>query len=668
MGLQSSGSENEYRGLVMTPQRMAELSVLPLDRWTPEEILWTINVQFGYADETWKKKKIWWSQYAKLYVNQYRKENQPDSLGSKLLFTKFNETYSTFATDDVTVEFEPRSLPDNERVANANIVKDYDWDAFNGTTVWNEWLWDALFFGVGILDVSNYDKKRQLLKPTTQNPFLSWFDPMGVDEETSRFFGRYIYADYYSLLNDSRLDEREVKKMANRGGSMPSQQEAQLLYQEAKTVMLGSQYFTEPLMPTGYFEILNWYMKVAGKTYEVFTDNMRRFLLGWQELKYKDNADGTTALPIVIKRYYKMPRQLVGIGVPDLVEDNHRADVKLKNFMYEGIKIDSTPTFLYNYKALLNPKDLSTREINKNVATIENPSGVASPFPKTNVVSSDTLSFLTMNQNEADGAIGSSKIMRGSLSSVKKSATEIAVAKAKQDLQNATRSKEMADAEKRVWNVWLNRHRHHIGEKGTKFVEILGKSGSQEFMEMKGKQFLPKVDPNIKVVSKLMAEPQKVLARRDMAELLKPIADAGGNVREALRQLLYLIDKRKQDIDNLLPPTPHELRAYEENKMIGEEKVPLIHEADDDLQHIAIHMRAEEGKIKDVHVQAHVFNFLRKNNLPDPNKPKDEKENQPSPEVGKEIPQPGVPVKDQRSSPLEMMTAGQKPNMPAVVK
>ena len=656
------------------------MSVSPLEDWTEAEILWTIGTQFGYADDFIRKKKIWWSQYAKLYVNQYRKENQADSLGSKLLFTKFNETYSSFATDEVQVEFQSRTLDDFEKVANANKIKDYDWDEFNGPGVWNEWLWDALFYGIGILDVSNYDKKRKLLLPSTQNPFIFWFDPMAADEITARFCGRFIYSDYYSLLNDSRLDGEKVKQMGRDGFSTPNQQESQLLYQDTKTVLMGTQYFTEPVMPNGYFEVLNWYLKVAGKTYEVFTDNQRRILLGWQELKYKDN-ENLTDLPFVVRRFYKVPRQFLGIGIPDIVEDDHRADVRLMNYMFAGIKQDSTPSFLFNYKALLNPKDLTTREMGKNVPFIQSPGNEIVPFPKTNVVSSDTIAFLNMIQNRSDSAIGSSKILRGSLASVKKSATEVAVAKAKQDLMNASRSKDMTDSEKRFWYIWLNRNKRFIGPKDEKAIRIIGKRGSEEYLNIKGKDFIPKIDPDIKVVSKLISEPTKVLMRRDMGELLQPIAQAGGNMREAIRQLLYLIDKRKEDIDNLLPPTPHELRAYEENHLIKEEKIALIHENDDDLQHIAIHQRAEDGKMKDIHIQAHVYNFLRKQGLPEAGKEEAEQTGQPAgtpagmpmsgqqgqpPAIGKEIPQEGMPIKGQRSVMAGL--GGMLPKTSATVK
>lgn len=592
------------------------------------------------------KKKKTWTDYTRLYLNQFRKDNQPDSIGSKILFTKFNETYSNFASDQKDIEFDPRSLNDFDKVENLNRVAIYDWDAFAGGDVFNEWLWDALFYSFGILDVSEFDRKNNIIRPKAQNPYLFYIDPLAVLMNQARYCGRFIYSGYYDLINDGRLDETNIKKMAMRSKSGGySERIDQNLDKEAKEILLGNNhYYDEPAQTNGYFEILEWYVKNAGKTYVIWVDPRSWLLLGYEELKYNDADDETysSEFPFIIKNFYKLPRSLMGIGIPDIIEDDHRADVRLKNYMFDGIKIDSIPTFMFNYKALVNPRDLSTREIGKNIATNVTPQGEIVPFPKSGVVNGDTISFGNILENRADLAIGSSRILRASLSDVKKTATEVAVAKSKQDLILASRSKEMNSADKRFWYVWLRRYRQNMSGASKKLVRIVGESGMKELKEFTGKDFVPEVDPDIRVVSSLESEPTKILARRDLGELLPIIQQQGGNVREVIKNMLYMIGKRKDDISNILPPTPHEIRAEEENALINENKVPLIHESDDDVAHISMHMRADDNKVREAHIQAHVLNYLRKANIQTKADQGLETEQNPSnpanPQIGQDLP------------------------------
>ena len=599
-------------------ERMVELSMMPITEWKESEVLNHVAVIWTSSNNYMMKKKNVWVDYTRLYLNQYRKDQMPDSVGSKVLFTKFNEMYATFANDEIGVEFQARALDDFDPVAQLNKVATYDWDEFDGARVWNEWLWDTQFYGVGFLDVSEWDKKRKVLRPKVLSPFISFIDPLAVDRGTSRFFMHYEYDTLYGFMQDPDLDESKVKAMASQaqsfisvGGNINTNMERQ-----AKNYLIGANFYEEPLMANGYFEVLKSYIKNNGKLYCVWTDNLITTVLGIKELKFNDSSEsnGMSEIPIIPKNIFSLPRSIIGLGLPDILEDDHRADVRLKNYLFEGIKMDSMPGFLYNIKALMNPRDLSSREIGKNIPMNTAPATEVVPIPKSDVVNDSSLSFMQLIQNSADMAIGRIATSKGT------TATDAVIEQNRQNLIYAARAKEMQGPDNQFWYTWLARYRTNLSGNSQKMIRVIGESGMKEIAELKKSDFVPGIDPAIQVRSKLATTPEKTLQRQTLIGVMEPLEQAGGNAREALKQVFYLMDMNNDEITNLLPPTPDEIRAQGENKLIDDEKLPLIHDQDDDKIHISIHMRAEDNKHREAHIQGHILNYLRKNNLPPPGK------------------------------------------------
>lgn len=604
----------------MNRERILELSLLPLEKWEENEIRKVIQSQYNVAWKNLQENRSLWRDYLKLYVNHYRKLGDPDSLGSKILFTKFNEMYSELSIDDINIEFETNSIKDKDKVAVLNKVAKYDWDKFKGTKVMNMWLWDSLFFKYGILDISQFDRSRLLINVKTQDPFLFLFDPVASSRQDARFMGRFIYATYYDLLNNSKLDPEEVKNAVKNYFLSPEKKKQQTdfqEYQQAKQILLGTNFgYEEEINPFSLFEIVEWYMRVGKDLYVVWVSNDFNYLLGFEKADYRDGIDGISQFPFAFKNFYQIPRNILGLGIPDIIEDDHRADVRLINSMYQGILQDATPSFFYDVDSIISPKTLLTREIGKNVPVRGNPLNVMQPFPKSQVVSNDTIAFLNLIENRADLAIGSSKILRGALTSVKKSATEVAIAKSKQDRITSARLKDMIEADKEFWYAWLQRYRRYMGENDKKFIRILDPWGQKEMEELAKNQFVPDIDPDIIITSSLISEPEKILRRRELLETASNVLiPAGGNVREIAKRLLYDLNFSRDDVMTMLPPTPHELRAEMENELINENKLPLIADGDDDAVHISIHMKAENTPAKETHILAHILNFIRKAGL-----------------------------------------------------
>ena len=587
-----------------------ELSLKDLTEWSKDEILKDIEEKFNDSQQELQTKKTYWTEFIKLYLNQERKKIGDLLVGSNLLYSQFQEIYSAIDNDEMRVDFKARMPKDEEKVIYTNAVAKFDFDEMNMPIIQRELNWNTIFFGTGIVDFSQYDTKRKIVLPSVQSPFTFFVDKYADTIDDARYAGRYIYKTYYELINDSRLDPSEVKKII--GVSYPSSMEKTVLERRAKNILLEGLQTQEPIHSQAYLELLEWYMYSNGKLWVIWTDNKISTLLGFQRVNYKDKGDGESKIPFVIYYYQKTPFGFWGIGLPDILENSHRILVYLSNLMLQGVRIDATPQFLINLQAVLNPKDLMTREINKIVFTKVPPAGQIQPFPKTQAVSNDVLAYYQTIVNEALGASGSQRILRGSLASAKKTATEIAMAKAKQDMLMSSAMRNIVSGEKDFWYRWLKRHQRFMKENDYKLVEMIGSYGASRFMEVSKRDFIPEVDPSVEVISSLVAEPQKVVRRRDLAETIPILAQSGGNVKYAVKNLLRDMDFTPEQIDLLLPPSPHQLKARHENEYLKDGVWIDIDENDNDVEHLEEHYKITENDVVKLHIEAHLMNFMRK--------------------------------------------------------
>jgi len=194
----------------------------------------------------------------------------------------------------------------------------------------------------------------------------------------------------------------------------------------------------------------------------------------------------------------------------------------------------------------------------------------------------------------------------------KKTATEYALRKAKEDVLMSSLMRNIIEGEKDFWYRWLKRHQRFMSENDTKLVELTGFQGAKEFLELRKSEFIPQVDPKITIISSLEAEPQRIIKRRDLGEILPTLPQIGGNAREALRYMLFLTDLSPDQIEAILPQTPHEFKAEKENEILKLNKVVQIDSEDDDMQHISVHMRISSTEARELHIASHLANMLRK--------------------------------------------------------
>jgi hypothetical protein len=72
------------------------------------------------------------------------------------------------------------------------------------------------------------------------------------------------------------------------------------------------------------------------------------------------------------------------------------------------------------------------------------------------------------------------------------------------------------------------------------------------------------------------------------------------------------MDFAPEQIDLLLPPSPHQLKARQENEYLKEGVWIDIDENDNDMEHIEEHYKIDENDVVKLHIEAHLMNYMRK--------------------------------------------------------
>lgn len=589
----------------------------PLSKWSEADKLKLCKEIFSFWQNSTRNVHENYVRFSRLYMNQYKSDS--NLLGSKLLFTKHNETMAMLRSETKRVEFYPRKDSDKEAVDNLKDVREYDEEEMEWNKVSRVWDNDASFYGLGVINLVGFDKERGTMIAKNVNPFLAIYDIYASGRDNARFGGEIVYMTAGQLM--ANFDAKKVEKAikANKVPKRTGVDENSLMVERVREYTTGLQNTqTDINNALSYYQLVDLHISHAGELYRIVCDINFNSILDEYACDYEDGVlnektqKKSSLIPYEYKSLYQLPNSIQGLGVAHVVEDDHRVDVQLSNYMLEGVKQDATPRMLYKNDGLVNPRDLRYATANRNIATKDIPANVIQSFPKTNVVSGDTMSFLNFIQTRSDGALGSSRIMRASISEAKKTATEIAVAKAKQDELIADRVKDMVEADKRVWKTWLARLRKYFPEGETKNIRVIGKTGESKIKKLSKIDFSPQTDPDIIIESKLVAEPMRVIARNELVNTLEYIQLSGGNVKNALKQIYRLSDMTETKINMLIPPTPDEMRATMENDEINAGKSPLIDEMDNDLEHLAVHQMADDNEANARHRMGHMLNYLRK--------------------------------------------------------
>ena len=189
-----------------------------------------------------------------------------------------------------------------------------------------------------------------------------------------------------------------------------------------------------------------------------------------------------------------------------------------------------------------------------------------------------------------------------------RTATETNMISNKVDTRYSLSAKIFGWSEKKFWRQWYKLYKEHFKEGiDEKVIRITGAMGSK-WRPLSRENIIANIDPDIKIESRVISESRRFNDLQKYRLFLKDVLAVdpqNSNIRFALRRIGTLSGFRKEEVEQILPPTIDEMRAEKENDELNSGKPVMVEVFDDDFVHIEIHNKAEDSPQKTAHINAH---------------------------------------------------------------
>jgi hypothetical protein len=561
------------------------------------------QVEAEYQLAWWflKPKLDEWAVRLKLYNNQKRDKK---AVGDPLLFTVHQTVLASLYNDRLAVEFLGRDSGDEETAGNLNSLAIFDFDEMEKDIIDYEWIWDASFFGRGLL--LNFEFDRQLKHPVPEViDIMTWLrDPRATSVNGDRrgrgamkFGGREIRlskndldkAGIYFNYSDLKPDTSDLRSLID--ANIQARTTAQGLQDVSK--------WSKLIGDNADYRLLEWFTHWKGKKVLVTLADNRTKIVRYTEIK-------RDYFPIVDRPIYPISHDWDGVSIPDLIEDKQRARSVIQNLGLESIKIGLNPTYLYDTNKIKNRAHLNV-EFNKHIPVDGNPEGAVKVMDR-QTVKQEVNWILEVLDTAAQRATATPDIQQGIQSESKRTATELNLQAAKVDTRYSLSAKIFGWSEKRFWKQWYHLYKDHFQvDIDEKIIRIVGAMGSK-WRVLTRENIIADNDPDIRIESKTISEAVKINDLQKYRLFIKDIMATdpqNSNIRFALQKIGNLSGFTKEEVEMVLPPIIDEMNAESENEKLDQAKIVPVQIYDDDFVHLEVHNKAADTPSKYAHLEAH---------------------------------------------------------------
>lgn len=515
-----------------------------------------------------------------------------ENISSTLLLTLFQRILSNAYDDKMQVKFVPGEELDQKKVATLNLLAQNDYREMDKARLDYDWIWDTLFFGRGYCETLQFDKKRKLLKPSILNPLSFGYDPYFENPQQWRYYWKWLTKSKWEvlkLIKDKVIDGiSDPKEIAS--GVDPYLWDFKIKRDAAKKAQATS----TDTFGNDVYQILEYYgHDDDGDRCVYWLDKDLSHVLMKEKLDLRDNEDGTSKWPIVVKEAFREPHSSVIFSIADLLEDKHRAKSVLLNLAYIAAKDKANPIYGYNPDKIKDINQFFSRQINQHIPMDDQTA--AWPLNTQEPMSAGLIQFIAMLTQEANDPVGTG----GTGSPVKKgksTAAEAAIQQQMNDLAQSLQSKVMQFGEQEFWSHWYQRYKRHSKAGDEKIATIIGVKG-MTFEKIDLGEIYTKYPPGVLVFSAKEAEYKELVLRRDLMQLypqLQESLDAEGmrNFNKFVFFPKFLSDPTL--IDVMMPKSIDEMKAEDENDQLAKNVLADVSETDDHQQHIYVHKMAKK--------------------------------------------------------------------------
>ena len=531
------------------------------------------------------------------------------NIAATTLFAQFNRVHSGLYSDTITVRFIPTEDSDFKKTELLNKMQLNDYKEMEKWKLDYDWLWNACFYGDGFVNTLNWDKERKIMVPESMNPLMMVYDPYFSEPNEWRYYGQWISKSGNELKRLQRLGiinpDVDIDKM--RGGFDPQVWAYKSQHDMAR---LGTGVPDESVYRHNQvYQLVEFYTyDEDGNKCLYWTDKDFTQLLRKKVLDLGDDD----RWPVVRKQIFREPNSSISISVPDLLEDKHRAESVMLNLIYLAAKDEANPIYAYNPDIVKDVTQFLQRQLEQHIPMEDIEKGVK----RLNLgpsLSNSVLQFISLLRQAGSDAIGST-IVQPTMPRGKKSATESALAQQIADLASNLQSKIVGMGEKEFWSHWYQRHLHHMKDANKKTITITNVT-SVSFESIGLEDIKTKFPPKIEILSQRDADYKELVKRRDWMQVYPVIEKSlPPKALSALNKHVFfpLFIKDSSTIDRMVPKSIGEIKAEQENEILESDAYTPIDGADDDEEHMYIHMMAKKTAAVWAHYFAHQAQYSQK--------------------------------------------------------
>lgn len=555
-----------------------------------------------------------WGLRLKLYNNQRRDK---EAVGDTLLFTIHQTVLASLYGDQLLATFEGREAGDEDVAENLCDLAQFDYEEMGKDELDYNFDWDALFFGRGLELMYEFDRKRMCPSPEVIDPMTFLRDPRARSANGDmkgrgalRFWGREIrltinemrQAGVYFNFDDLKPDVADIKSFLD---------EASRLRDDAQ----GHTNIQRLMVNRGEnadHKLLEWNTWWNGKkVLVVLADNRKRIV----RLHEYPQTMGSL-WPLIDRPLFPMAHDWDGVSIPDLVEDKQRARAVLQNLGLKTAKANVHPMYLYDTTRIKNRNDLNFG-FNKFVGVDGNPTGSIQVMPK-DTIKQEVGWIMDLLDASAQKATATPDMQQGQLSGKARTLGELQLVGAHVDTRYSLAARIFGWSEKRFWRMWYSQYKEHFNDGiDEKIIRISGALG-YAWRPLTRENIISEVDPDIKVESKAVSDAKRANDLNAFVPILPLFQmDKNSNLRYAEKRAARLSGMKKDEIDQLMPPTIEEMKADDENDELNKDSLVMVHPTDDHRLHMEVHNKATDTPAKYAHINAHKKALILQRTNPD---------------------------------------------------
>lgn len=588
--------------------------VVNLSQKQKEMLVDQINAEYTYAYDNFQGKAQVLVNRLKLYNNQKKDD---DAIGDPLIFTIQNSVMAELYTDRLDATFEAEDEGDVEQVDNVTDLAKFDYRRMKKDVMDYNWIWDTCFFGNGYVGMYNFNRETltpvpDLFDPTT---FLKDPDCVAINGNefgfgSARFFGRVITQTRKHLAENPAYFEWEGLDVA----SLNKASNQQSLLQQARqgrADALGVQYENMKVNQNDFgvnaeYELLEWY------THFDFGD-----VIGTQKVLATLGNERSKIIRIRIlpsdywrvseRALFPVSHQNYGVSIPDLIEDKQRARAVTQNLTLRALKSELYPTYGYSNKRINNRADLDFG-FNKFIP-IEGEGDIRGAIQPINKVTLDKNLIdyvLDTLDSASQRATASPELKQGAVSEQQRTLGELNLVTVGANQRRSLSASVFGWSEKDFWRMWYHLYKRHFKDGiDEKVIRINGAFGSK-WRPLRRDNIVSQFDPDIFVESRVLAEAKKAQQRTEFLSYLNlALQEETANKRYAIKKAGRLFNLETDEINRLLPPTPDELQAEDENDLLNDNETVTPSPNDNHLVHMEMHSKANQTPAWFAHMEAH---------------------------------------------------------------